>query len=136
MLDSMKLTMAYFDSKGIPYRANEEKNVLEIGQILENKGPFHVLIFFDDDEHITVHSADFCKFPAEKKDIMYKTCSLVNSNYRWIKFYVDEEDNTITLEDDAVVQQDSCAEEVFELICHMMNIAEKSYPTFMKALWS
>ena len=136
MLDAMKITMAYFDSKEIPYRADEENNILEVGQMLENKGLFHVLIFFDDDEHVTLHSSDYCKFPVEKKESMYKTCSLVNSNYRWIKFYVDENKNNITLEDDAIIQLDSCAEEIFELICHMINIAEKVYPTFMKALWA
>ena len=136
MLNAMKLTMAFFDSKDLRYRASEKDNVIETSFSLDNKGSLRIIISFDDDETVGIQSYDFCAFPEEKKPLMYKTCSLVNREYRWVKFYVDEKDNTITLEDDAVVQLDSCAEEVFELVLRMASIAEKAYPTFMKALWS
>ena len=136
MLDAMKLTMAYFDSKEIPYDKNEERNVIEARMGIENKGLFRVLIIFDTDTIVNIRSYEFCQFPDNKKDIMFKVCSRVNANYRWVKFFVDEEDNTITISNDAVIQLDSCAEEICELVFRMAGIAQDVYPTFMKALWS
>ena len=137
MLNTMQLTMAYFDSKGLKYGTDEKRNVIETGFPLENKGSIRIKIFFDDDDRtVGIRSFDYCAFPDEKKPAMYKACSLANDNYRWIKFSVDEDDNTITLADDAVVQLDSCAEEILELMVRMVHIAGEAYPSFMKALWA
>lgn len=137
MLTTMKLTMALFDSEELVYDAHEEHNLIKIDFPLDNKGDFTILIIFDENERtVSIRSYNFCSFPEGKKPIMYKTCSLVNEKNRWVKFYVNEEHSFIVLEDDAVVQVDSCAKEILELCVRMVKIAEDTYPIFMKALWS
>ena len=66
---------------------------------------------------------------------MYEVCSKLNNEFRWIKFYVDERDNTITLADDAIVQLDTCGEEIWEIMVRLSDIADDAYPTIMKAIW-
>ena len=60
----------------------------------------------------------------------------MNSKYRWAKFYVDEEDNTITIEADAYIQLDSCGEEILNVVVKIVSIADLVYPEFMKAIWA
>ena len=67
---------------------------------------------------------------------MYELCSKMNNRFNWVKFFVDESDSTITLSDDAVIQLDSCGEEIIKLIQFMTLVADEAYPEFMKAIWS
>ena len=60
----------------------------------------------------------------------------MNNRFNWVKFFVDESDSTITLSDDAVIQLDSCGEEIIKLIQFMTLVADEAYPEFMKAIWS
>ena len=59
----------------------------------------------------------------------------MNQEYRWVKFYVDEKENSVTIADDAIIQLDSCGEEIFELMYRLADIADDVYPEFMKAIW-
>lgn len=132
-----EMTKAYFDSKDFHY--NELRDgVLRCGiGDLDNMGDIDILINFDDnDRTVGIRSWNLCKFPAAKKPAMYEVCSKLNDNFRWIKFYVDERDNTITAADDAVVQPDSAGEELFELVLRMMAIVDEAYPELMRAIYT
>ena len=136
---SMTLTMtkAYLEAKNFKHRVVEERNVIETGVGgLKNKGNIEITIFFDDnDRTVAIRTFEYCSFPAEKKAAMYEVCSKLNNEFRWIKFYVDERDNTITLADDAIVQLDTCGEEIWEIMVRLSDIADDAYPTIMKAIW-
>lgn len=134
---ALKMIGAYLEAKKIKFKVNEERNLIELGFNAENKDSVQLMIFVDsNDRGIAIRSFDYCKFPAAKASAMYELCSDMNKEYRWVKFYVDKNDNTVTLSDDAVIQLDSCGEEVWELIFRMVSIADEAYPKFMKLLWS
>ena len=135
---AMEMTKAYFDTKGMHYREIPEKNTLSTGvKGLKNKGDIVVIIAFDDDDKgVAIRSYDYCRVSDDKLQDIFRVCSEVNARFRWIKFYVDSDDHTVSLEDDAVIQPDSCGEEIFELIMRMAGIADEAYPEFMKALWA
>lgn len=134
---AMRMTAAYMESKGVRCSVNEEKNLIRLGFKANNKGSIELMVIFDKDNgSVGLRSFDYCRFPEEKLAAMYEVCSKVNKEYRWIKFFVDERDNTVTLADDAIIQIDSCGEEIFELICRMVSIGDEAYPIFMKALWA
>lgn len=134
---TLKMVAAYLDSKQFHYRVEEERDIIRLGiGGLDNKGNLDIVLSFDDnDRTLGVRSFNYVTFPPAKKPTMYEVCSKMNDEYRWVKFYVDESDNTVTLADDAVVQLDSCGEEVFELIMRMAGIADGAYPNFMKEIW-
>ena len=67
---------------------------------------------------------------------MFRLCSQMNKKYSWVKFYVDEEDNTVTLADDAVVDPSSCGEEAYGLMFRMLLICDDAYPEFMRTLYA
>ena len=65
-----------------------------------------------------------------------KLCSQMNKRYSWVKFYVDDEDNTVTLADDAVVDPSTCGDEAYGLMFRMMLICDDAYPEFMRTLYA
>lgn len=135
---ALKMTEAYLDSREIKYQEiDEEGNKLRVSYNGENVDNISVLIVFsDDNSNCHLDCYNYCKFPVEKIDKMYKICSQMNSKYRWAKFYVDEEDNTITIEADAYIQLDSCGEEILNVVVKIVSIADLVYPEFMKAIWA
>jgi hypothetical protein len=66
---------------------------------------------------------------------MYQLCSELNQEYKWAKFYVDESDNTLTVQDDAIIQLDTCGAECYELLARLVLIVDEVYPKMMKTIW-
>ena len=137
MAMTFKVAKAFLDAQGLKNQVVKEDTVLRVGFNADNKDTIEVLVIFDDnDRTIALRSFHYVKFPPEKKDLMYRVCSQLNTNFRWVKFYVDEEDNSITMADDAVVQIDGCGEEVRELVLRMVSIGDDAYPKFMQAIYA
>ena len=134
---ALKMTAAYFEAKGLRYKIDEENNIMRVGVGgLDNKGDVSIFIFFDQDEtSVAIRSFKYCTFSEDKLSKMYEICSNMNNQYRWIKFYVQEEERVITLATDAVIQMESCGEEILELVMRLADIADSAYPHFMKAIW-
>lgn len=103
---------------------------------LENTSMRVFFVFGDDNRDVQLRGMEFIRIPDSKIDQMYKSVNECNSKFRWTKFYLEEEDNEIVVECDAVIQLDSCAEECTELMAHMANIVDQAYPIFMKALYA
>ncbi len=103
---------------------------------MDNREGIKVIMHFDDDsEGVKVRAYDVAKFPEAKKPEMYELCNQLNKDYRWIKFYVDDSDNTITAEEDAIIQLDTCAQEVLQCCIQLVNIVDDAYPTIMKRIF-
>ena len=136
-LKSIQETKAYLDSQNMHYKLDEEKNVIEIGiGGLDNIGSIKILLIFSDNDRIVgLRAYNVCKFQEAKSEPMYRVCSQMNHQFRWVKFYVDENDWTITAEDDAIVTLGSVGEELLELTMRMAGIVDEAYPNFMKAIW-
>ena len=136
MVSSLKMAQAYFESKGIRSAGvDEERNILQVKFGGDNTNITILLCFTADGGYVTFKSFNLCKFSPDKLPQMYKACSELNRDYKWVKFYVDESDNTVTAQDDAIIQLDSCGEECYELVGRMVTIVDEAYPVLMKAIW-
>ena len=133
-----QMTAAYFDSKDFKYDlTGDNQDRIITGMGLENKDGIKFLIAFDDSEtSVAIRAFDIAKFPQDKMPEMFVLANMLNSKFRWIKFVVDPEDCTISAEDDAVIQLDSCGAEIFELCLRMANIVDDAYPIIMKACFA
>ena len=137
MNTTAKVVKAYIESKGFNCQVMEGKdNVLWSTGSGENIQNARVIMNFDEDgRYVSLRSYNLCKFEDSKKAAMYKVCSELNASYKWVKFYVDEDDNTITCQDDAIIQLDSAGPECFELLLRMFKIMDDCYPVMMKTIW-
>ena len=127
----------YFESRELRYtELPDDDVVLRVGFNGKNKPTLETLLIIDEDTN-TLHlrSYNYCNAPEDKKPEIYKLCSDMNKKFQWVKFYVDEVDNTITLEDDAMLAPENCGDEALGLTIRMIEISDVAYPFFMKILW-
>ncbi len=73
--------------------------------------------------------------PDEKVADVIFACNSFNSDYKWVKFYVDR-DNDLVLQDDAILSVDDPGEEAFELLIRMVKLSEDLKPQIMKAIYA
>lgn len=129
------LIMNHLDRLGVKYREFDEQT-LSITYTGEKLDEIAVFVGLDEGagkaEFICFSIGQFEQDQFAKALIACNTC---NAKYRWVKFYVDD-DNHICVRSDAILDRDTCGEECFELVQRMVNIVDDTYPIFMKARWA
>lgn len=115
---------------------DKDGRVIETGGKLENTRIRVVIVFSEDNSDVSISATGFAEVPSDKVDKIINVCNDLNSHFRWVKFVYDKENEVLTAQDDALVQLDSVAEEVFELVMRMISIVDEAYPTIMRALWA
>ena len=93
-------------------------------------------IFFngDDGTYMSMYLV-YESVPVEKIADMLVVCNELNSTYKWVKFYLDN-DNDLVLQDDAILSPDNAADEVFELMLRMFDIGKDVKNQVMKAIYA
>ena len=96
-----------------------------------------ILVIFDKDNHNGVHfmCGGFCKAPENKLSALLMACNAANKQYRWIKFYIGDNQD-IMAEDDAILDMANVGEECIELVARMVRVVDEAYPSFMKAIYA
>lgn len=61
-------------------------------------------------------------------------CNTLNTNYKWLKFFVDR-DNDLMIQDDAILSPDTAAEECFDLLLTRVRIYKECKPQIMRAIY-
>ena len=124
------------DETRLPY--NEiDSSVIEVFEKKENIGSIRIVIGFNniDDNRPWFRCYELGKFPKEKTAAALIACNNANKKYRWIRFYLDEE-NEVIAEADAVVSEASVFDETVALIICMSKNVDSVYPSFMQARWA
>ncbi len=113
----------------------ENQEVILTGVAGENniKG-LNFAVFFDEERTANVVSRDYVHVPEEKIEAMYRVMNELNTMYRWAKFAIDA-DGDIHVEADAVLDIDSCGDEVKEILIRLTHLADIAYPTIMRTLF-
>ena len=127
----------YLDSKGWRYQPSSDGTIIKSGFSGKNAQRIDCYIRVEEERNeIHLRTFNYVNVPEEKKANMYKLCSQMNKRYSWVKFYVDDEDNTVTLADDAVVDPSTCGDEAYGLMFRMLLICDDAYPEFMRTLYA
>ena len=137
MCNAAKIFTDYLNIKGVKYLVDGE-DIVRITYTGENCPSITVNFIFDDEgRDVAIRSYSLAK--VDKSDsVKYskacQLCSTLNYEYRWIKFYLDKDDE-ITAADDAIIDPYTTGEECFKLLLRAIAIIDKSYPEVMKMLW-
>ena len=95
---------------------------------------FH--FFFDQDGHaFTMRIFKLFAIPIDKRLQIMELMNTVNKEYRWIKFFIDEE-NWMNVQADAVANGENAGKIGMELLLRSMNIIDSVYPRFMHEIWA
>lgn len=135
MNTAVKIFTDYMDRKDTKYTILEEDRV-QIGFNGDNMPTISLIfVFGDDGRDVGIRVFSIAKVPEDKIGNACFACSKLNSKFRWVKFYLDS-DNEVTASMDAVIDPYTTGEECYELLIRTTNIVDKAYPDIMKMLWS
>ena len=127
----------FLDSKGLKYQDVNERTVKLTWESKVSAAGLRVVVYFAEENRNNAHFIcnGFCSVPDEKQVDLMVVCNALNKQYRWFKFYVDD-DGDVMVEDDAILSMDNVGDECLELIVRMVNVVDEVYPVFMKAIWA
>ena len=128
--------LRYLDHHGIHYDDMDEHTVI-VPYSGDNIKNMHIHVSFDEDGEgiVQLYAWDIGSFSGDKYAKGLIICNELNTKYRWVKFYIDS-DKDVCVSTDAYIDPETVGEECLKLIRRMINITDKAYPIFMKALWS
>ncbi len=66
---------------------------------------------------------------------MLDTVNKLNVKYRWLSFYIDD-DEEVTCNADSLLNADTAAEVCFNLLVRFITIVDEAYPEMMKVLYN
>lgn len=130
--------MRYLDFRDIKYSVIDEYTLI-VPYKCENLDLLRIVVSFDEDGSNQVHlmTSNIASFQGgngrQLKGLL--ACNLLNSKVRWVKFYLDDDDNVIA-DCDAIVDSDTVGEECLSLIRRIVGIVDDAYPIIMKTLWA
>lgn len=112
------------DSEKIKYDLHDEKPIVYINYKGDNFDSLTFTFIFDDDGlSFALRIFSIEKFDASQLNDAYEFCNSMCYSYRWLRFYVDS-DNEFTAALDAVVSGDSLGDECFELLNRAVSIVD------------
>ncbi|MBQ4099496.1 MAG: YbjN domain-containing protein [Clostridia bacterium] len=135
MVEFAQLFTEHMDAKGVKYTVKSE-NVVNVTYNGDNKDEISIYVVFDKDGDglVELKCWDVEKFK-NKKDSALKVCNDLNLKYRWVKFYVDDDDDVI-VSMDAIIDRSTCGAECLSLVLRLVNILDDAYPEIAKARWA
>lgn len=139
MLKCAKSFIDKLDEKELKYEHSEDEDGSERVRIsfkTDNAQNVRLNYFFDEnDMTVNIKVFSLAEVPVDKLMDMYVLLNQLNSEYRWVTFYLDE-DNEVTISGDAVVEENTAGDELYQLAGRFLNIIDDVYPRIMKVRWS
>ena len=125
----------YMENNNIKYTEQKE-NVLKVVYSGDNLDTISIFVIFDSDGDPVVQYKcwDIACFKNKIEEAM-NVCNELNNEYRWIKFYVDE-DGDIIAAMDAFIDVDDCGDMCMYYFRRMLGIVDDAFPKIAKARWA
>ena len=98
-------------------------------------GKIAKMYFCGDEGHYLSIYVVYENVPKDKTADVIFACNKLNTEYKWVTFYLDD-DNDVILHLDAILAPATAAEEAFELLVRMLNIGDEAKPVIMKAIYA
>ena len=129
MISTTLAFMQYLDEKKVryTYKPLEKSELISVGYEGDNMKDMDFLFFFDKDgESVSVKCFSIFQFGSNDLARGIVCSNKLNNKYRWIKFYIDE-DNEAAASIDAVITERSAGPVCFELLVRMLDIVDEAY---------
>lgn len=135
-MDYKSAFLREMDRQGIRYSDDGEFRV-SVSYSGDNTNSIKINVIFDKDGEglVALRCWSFGSIPSGKRGTILEGCNKLNTEYRWVKFYVDN-DGDLSVGMDAVVDIDSVGKECVQLVKRMVSIYDDAYPVLMKIVWS
>ena len=140
MFKATKLIAEAFDAKGLKYNTKENGELSLINVSMNNKsGSDEQYYFVSDDEKndILIRSGTIARIPAEKTDAALELVNSFNTRFRFVRFYLDKDNDVIAQVDVPVETQDADVGKIaIEMLVRLSKMYDDVYPQLMKCIWN
>lgn len=89
----------------------------------------------DDDNDVAIRVCPVARVPEDKKPQMLELINDFHNRFRYIRFYLDS-DNDLTASYDLPVKAESIGESAVEIFARFSQILDTVYPEIMRTIWS
>lgn len=103
------------------------------GDFSYNHVSIHV-VFDTDGGSVQVITSPIASVPIEKTSKLLLAINDFNCRFRWVKFYLDT-DNDLIADADLIIDEYTAGESCVELVLRTANIIDEIYPELMKNIW-
>lgn len=139
MLEAAQSFMRELDAMNWKYREPREtddgKVVVSCG-VNGKSARYDLFFIFDaDGRSMGIRTPELAKVPIDKKLPIMDLINQLNMRFRWIKFFIDGEEN-INAQIDTVLRGDAPGKTGVEMMVRMFKIIDEAYPQFMRTIWS
>lgn len=111
--------------ENIKYSTNDEKAAVFVKYNGDNFSSLTFSFFFDEDgESVSLKVFSIEQFTKSQLPDAYEFCNEMNKEWRWIRFYVDADDE-FTADMDAVISPATCGKECVEILRRAVSIVDK-----------
>ena len=133
--ERVKSLTAFLTAKDFKYSLQENDRVL-MGFNLDNTDSIDIIIDFDDDgDSVHFVALGIARVPENKIANVLLALNQTNMNYRWVKWFVNDNRN-IMADCDAVIEDQTVNDECLEIVLRLVNIVDAVYPDLMKAIYA
>ncbi len=104
----------------------------------ENTKSIEVIVIFDKNDetgYVALRCWSFGSIPENKRSMVINKCNELNTHYRWVKFFVDNEGD-LGVGMDAIIDVCTVGNICIQLVDRMVGIYDEAYPELMRAIWS
>ena len=129
--DVLDIVVNELNAKNIKFDLSDDKPVIFVQFSGDHiNGQTFTLIIDEDGESVALRVFSIFKFESGQLSDAYEFCNKVNNQYRWMRFYVDSDDE-FTAAIDAVITPSTAGAECYELIGRAVNIVDSVYGELM-----
>lgn len=134
MANFKQLYMDYIKREGI-HAEDVKKNVVKVTYKGNHLPQIPIFLYFEEngDPFVAVKCWEIINFGGHA-ELGITVCNKQNEKYRWVKFYIDHDDDVIA-ELDAYVDEQNCGFVCSALVHRMVSVVDGAYPEFVNALW-
>ncbi len=112
-------------AEGINYSVSDDKPSVFIKYNGDNFKSLTFSFFFDEGgESVSLKVFSIMQFTKDQLPDAYAFCNEMNNEWRWIRFYVDSDDE-FTADMDAVINPATCGKECVSLLRRAVRIVDK-----------
>lgn len=126
-----------FKEKSVVFHIQEnDENSRIVASVIVDYTSFTVYFIANDENNdIAVRIPHFVRFKPQNHRDMIRISNRMNDKYRFCKFSVNDESESVSIEYDFAGKTDNIGEASEEIFRRVMQIAEEAYPEFMRAIW-
>ena len=139
MQETTKKFLQYMDKEQIKYEAQEREGQADwvcVKYTGDNLGSIVMQFFFSEEtEDFALRVFSIVKVPENRTADVLKVCNDLMAEYRWLRFYLDE-NKEVTAAYDATVTVETADLISAAIMFRTVNIVDECYPRIMKALWA